>query len=53
MCGPMEGRVDQRLSFVCGEGLAQQVDSLAREYGLSRQEVLRQLVQTGLEEVER
>jgi len=28
------------------------IDALAREYGVPREEVVRQLVQTGLEEVE-
>jgi metal-responsive CopG/Arc/MetJ family transcriptional regulator len=42
----------RRLSFVCEDDLLQRVDVLAREYGLSRQEVLRQAVETGLESIE-
>jgi len=42
----------QRLSLVCEDELAERVDALAREYGLPRQEVLRQVIETGLEEIE-
>jgi predicted DNA-binding protein len=44
--------MDQRLSFVCGEAVADRIDALAREYGLHRQEVLRQVIEVGLEEIE-
>lgn len=39
-------------SVVCEEDLAERIDSLAREYELTRQEVLRQLITVGLEELE-
>jgi predicted transcriptional regulator len=44
--------VPQRLSFVCDEDLLARVDALAREYDMSRQEVLRQAVEVGLETIE-
>lgn len=42
----------QRISLVCDDHLAERVDALAREYELPRQEVLRQLIATGLDEIE-
>ncbi|MCG1004094.1 MULTISPECIES: CopG family transcriptional regulator [Halobacterium] len=42
----------RKYSVVCGDGLAADVEALAREYGLSEQEVLRQLIENGLEVVE-
>ena len=44
--------MEQRLSFVADGRLAQQVNKLAREYDLPTEEVLRQLVTVGLEEVD-
>jgi predicted DNA-binding protein len=44
--------MSQRLSLVCDDEIAERVDALAREYGLPRQEVLRQIIETGLEEIE-
>lgn len=44
--------MDHRYSVVCDETLAKRVDTLAREYELTREEVLRQLISLGLEEVE-
>jgi metal-responsive CopG/Arc/MetJ family transcriptional regulator len=44
--------VPQRLSVVCEEDLLERVDLLAREYDLSRQEVLRQALEAGLESIE-
>lgn len=43
----------QRVSLVCDDQVVDQVDKLAREYDLPRQEVLRQLIMTGLEELDR
>lgn len=43
----------QRVSLVCDDHLVDQVDELAREFDLPRQEVLRQLILTGLEELNR
>jgi len=40
-----------RFTLVCDDELARQVRSLAREYGLTEEEVLRQLVDLGLEEL--
>lgn len=39
----------RKLSVVCEDGLATEVEALAQEYGLSEQEVLRQLIEQGLE----
>lgn len=43
----------QRVSLVCDDHLVERVDALAREYDLPRQEVIRQLLTTGLEEIDR
>lgn len=42
----------RKYSVVCGDSLAAEVEDLAREYGLSEQEVLRQLIENGLETVD-
>ncbi|MUV61115.1 ribbon-helix-helix protein, CopG family [Halobacterium sp. CBA1126] len=42
----------RKYSVVCGDSLAADVEELAREYGLSEQEVLRQLIENGLEAVD-
>ena len=42
----------RKYSVVCGDSLAADVEELAREYGLSEQEVLRQLIESGLEVVD-
>lgn len=42
----------QRMSVVCSDDLAERIDALAREYGLPKQEVLRQLIERGLDDVE-
>jgi predicted transcriptional regulator len=42
----------RRLSFVCEDDVLERVDVLAREYDLSRQEVLRQAVEVGIDEIE-
>ena len=44
--------MDQRFSVVCDESLARRIDSLSHEYGLSREEVLRQLIAVGIEHIE-
>ena len=44
--------MDRRFSVICDDTQASRVESLAREYGLTREEVLRQLIAVGLEEVE-
>lgn len=41
----------RKYSVVCGDSLAADIEELAREYGLSEQEVLRQLLEQGLESV--
>ena len=41
-----------RYSFVCNDRAAAQVAALAREYGLTESEVLRQLIDIGLEQRE-
>ena len=44
--------MDQRLTFVADGRLARRVNDLAREYDLSTEEALRQLITVGLEEIE-
>ena len=44
--------MEQRLSFVADGRLVRRVNNLAREYDLPTEEVLRQLVTVGLEEIE-
>jgi|AntRauTorcE11898_2_1112593.scaffolds.fasta_scaffold153826_2 hypothetical protein len=39
----------RRYSVVCDDDLGDHVEALAHEYGLTEQEVLRQLVRRGLE----
>lgn len=42
----------RRFTLVCEEPVAHEVEALAREYDLTEEEVLRQLVETGLENVD-
>lgn len=42
----------RRYSVVCDDDICERVESLAREYGLTEQEVLRQLLRRGLEACE-
>jgi len=44
--------MNRRLSVVCEEDLADRVESLARQYNLPTQEVLRQIIEVGLDEIE-
>jgi uncharacterized protein YidB (DUF937 family) len=46
-----ESSMPRKLSVVCEDALAAEVEELAQEYGLSEQEVLRQLIEQGLETV--
>jgi uncharacterized protein YidB (DUF937 family) len=39
----------RKYSVVCEDSLAADIEELAREYGISEQEVLHQLVEAGLE----
>ena len=39
----------RRYSVVCDDDVGDRVEELAREYGLTEQEVLRQLIRRGLE----
>jgi predicted transcriptional regulator len=41
-----------RYTIVCDDDLAIRIESLAREYGLTEEEVLHQLVDLGLDELE-
>lgn len=41
-----------RYTVVCDDDLARRVRALAREYGLTEEEVLRQLVGLGLDELD-
>ena len=43
--------MERRYSFTCERDLAKRIESLAREYDLTTQEVLQQLVTVGLEEI--
>lgn len=43
----------RRYTLVCEEHQAERVERLATEYGLTEQEVLRQLVDAGLETIDR
>ena len=48
----MNGKsVPQKFSVVCDDSLSADIEELAREYDLSEQEVLRQLIENGLDEV--
>ena len=40
-------------TLLCEDGLASDIERLAHEYGLTQEAVIRQLVATGLEELER
>lgn len=42
----------RRYAVVCDDELSERVDALAREYDLTEQEVLRQLLRRGLEACE-
>lgn len=42
----------RRYSFVCDDEVGDRVEALAREYGLTEEAVLRQLVERGLEQAE-
>ncbi|MFB6183891.1 MAG: CopG family transcriptional regulator [Haloarculaceae archaeon] len=41
-----------RYSLVCDDDLAREIETLAREYDVTEEEVLRQLIDVGLESVE-
>lgn len=43
----------RRFSVVCDDDVCERVEALAREYDLTEQEVLRQLLRAGLEACER
>jgi predicted transcriptional regulator len=42
-----------RYTLVCDDEVAREIDHLARRYELTEEEVLRQLVDLGLDEVEK
>ncbi len=42
-----------RYTVVCDDDLVSEVESLAREYGLTEEEVLTQLIDLGLDEAHR
>lgn len=44
--------MERRYAITCDEELARRIEALAREYDLTTQEVLHQLVTVGLEEVD-
>jgi predicted transcriptional regulator len=41
-----------RFTFVCDDDLAREVELLAREFDLTEEEVLRQLIDLGMDEVD-
>lgn len=41
------------LSVRCDDAMAREISALARDYGITEREVVRQLVEIGLDEVER
>ncbi|PSQ30256.1 CopG family transcriptional regulator [Halobacteriales archaeon SW_10_68_16] len=41
-----------RFTVVCDDDVAEQVKDLARQYDLTEEEVLRQLIELGLEDVD-
>lgn len=44
--------MERRYSITCDRDLAKRIETLARKYDLTTQEVLEQLVTVGLEEIE-
>ncbi|MFD1513601.1 CopG family transcriptional regulator [Halomarina rubra] len=42
----------QEYTLLCEDGLARDIDRLAREYGLTQEAVLRQLVSAGLDSLD-
>jgi len=44
--------MDRRLSLVCDEDTVERIESLSHRYGIPKQEVLRQVIQVGLERIE-
>lgn len=42
----------RRYAVVCDDDIAEQIDDIAREYGLTEQEVIRQLLREGLDATE-
>ena len=44
--------MERRYSIACERDRAKRIESLAREYDLTTQEVLQQLIEVGLEEIE-
>jgi hypothetical protein len=45
--------MQREFSVVCDDGLAREIETLAREYDVSQEEVIRQLLDLGLEELDR
>lgn len=44
--------MERRYSITCERDRAKRIESLARKYDLTTQEVLQQLIEVGLEEIE-
>jgi predicted DNA-binding protein len=44
--------MERRYSITCERDRVKRIESLAREYDLTTQEVLQQLIEVGLEEIE-
>lgn len=42
----------RRYELLCEEGLAEEIEALAREHDLTQEAVIRQLLDAGLEEVD-
>ena len=47
------GSMGRTLSLQCDDAMAREISSLARDYGITEREVVRQLVEIGLDELER
>lgn len=41
-----------RFTVVCDDGQARAIEMLARRYGITEEEVLKQLIEVGLEDIE-
>ena len=52
MCGCMAYNMATRFTVVCDDDLARDVELLAREFDLTEEEVLRQLIDLGMDEVD-
>jgi len=52
MCECIPYDMPTRFTVVCDDDLAREVETLAREFGLTEEEVLRQLIDLGIDAVD-